>query len=56
MLKVVPWGMFNNLSGEIRHHRLLPKPLQYAEMSDVVIMCLGLSPEFEGEEGSAAEF
>lgn len=29
--------------------------LTAAEKSDVVIMCLGLSPDFEGEEGSVAE-
>ena len=29
--------------------------LTVAEKSDVVIMCLGLSPDFEGEEGAVAE-
>ena len=29
--------------------------LTVAELSDVVIMCLGLSPELEGEEGAVAE-
>src|SRR5690554_1348707 len=29
--------------------------LAAAERSDLVVMCLGLSPEFEGEEGSVAE-
>ena len=29
--------------------------LTVAEKSDLVVMCLGLSPEFEGEEGSVAE-